>query len=910
MQMEEIMKNRKGFVKSLSAFLTLVMLLGAAALTVSAEAASVIVKEIPFIEITAANASSFGNATSYSASIKPEGAATGSITGLNRPVAYWTPTTPVQEPVNVIEKLGVAYTAGKSSDLGVAFDYYIGDQKSLDALKASSTGLTLQIGTTSSTSGPCYTQQAAGANLAGLHVGWNQIVFKNNAAWMSGGTPDLAAGVTWVKFRMEGLGTNGTSFAINNIRLVKTTQTATLYLMNPEEEPEAPEVTKVKKEVTDGTGVIVKQLSFIDITNENAGKFGSSSSASGEYLPEGGKGLSLTGFNRTVVYWAPQTPLQDPIDTENLGVTFEKKKSSDLGVAFWLYIHDAASLNGLVNSNTGLSLEIGTGDNINGPRWCQQAKLASLKELRVGWNEVVIKQNAAWVSGGDPDLADGIRLLRIRLEDLGATGLSYAISDIRLVRTTQTDTLVVNNAQGGGDDEETVKVEAYLPTDITIQPGKDESEIGVNWMVYGEPSNPVLELNRKGETAPAVIKGQAVKTGFSADGLDLYAVKVTVTGLAHSGEYEYRVGDDHVKSVKFTYKTPAADSFKALVLSDIHIIEDLNWGRELKASGDYWRKSLKHYSEKYDFSLIVSLGDQMQNTTKSSYFDQFLSDDLLNSYAISVLNGNHDTSPESQNMNLYFNQCNQVEGTAVSNMGDYYYRYGNTLFIMLNISQNDTAKKYDHSKVFEEAVKAFPDYKWLVVGAHYPIYGPSSDVANPSMETITKAYESVCSLLDEYHADLFINGHTHVYARTHLIKNGQITDGSDPKVNTYTNADGTVYMTMSCATEMWELIVNEHSKGGAWIKTELENVPTYQMLEVTGDKLVMNVYSLKDDSLIDSLTLIKAEEEPVETEEPSQSETEGQKDPVSPTTADGLFAVLAVMLLAAGIFLIVKRRTA
>ncbi len=847
----------------LSVLMAVLTLLPAAALLpLSAEEETVIQDEIPFIEITSSNASSFGSSTSYSAKNVPEGALAGSLTALNRPVPYWTPSTPVQEPVEVVETLGIHYEPGRSSDLGVAFWLWLGDDKTRDALLTSSFGLMVQIGTTDSASGPSFIQQAAGKALAGLQTGWNEVVVKHNPAWTTGGTPDIGQGITWIKIRFESLGSTGLNFAINDIRLVRTSQTDTFSLSRPAEGGEIviPKEEKVKKEVTDGEGLIVKSLSFITITRENADSFGSSSSASSDYLPEGKEGVSLTGFNRPVVYWAPMTPVQKPVDVSGLGVTFEKKKNSDLGIAAWFYIGSEESLRGLLDSDSGLFVEFGTDVTPNGDRWIQQAKMAALKDLTVGWNEIVIKQNAEWVSG-DPDLEDGVRWIRFRLENLTSTGLNYALYDIRLVRTTQTTTFAVNG-KIEKEDEGKEPITPGVPFDLTMQPGSDETEIGFNWTVWGEPAEPVLKLARAADrekgsdyvTYPA----KAEKTGIARDGYELWAVKVTVSCLNHLTDYVSEIGDSTGTVPAFSFRTPSSSDFTALVLSDIHIIENLNWGRELSASGDNWRNSLAHYTDTLDFSLIVSLGDQMQDTTRLDYLNEFFTPAGLKNKPISIVNGNHDTSPESMNLRLFFNQANQMPDTAVSNIGDYYFRYGKALFVMLNISQDGTWDKYDHSAVFKAAAEAYPDYKWLIVGAHYPIYGPSSDVPDPSMQTITEAYSRVCGLLDEYHADLFLDGHTHVYARTHLIRGGEYADGAEKDVNTYTDAQGTVFITMGCATEMWELYVNEHSKNGEWIKTQLENTPTYQVLKAEGNKLIFEAYSLKDDSLIDTVTLVKS----------------------------------------------------
>lgn len=411
------------------------------------------------------------------------------------------------------------------------------------------------------------------------------------------------------------------------------------------------------------------------------------------------------------------------------------------------------------------------------------------------------------------------------------------------------------------------------PYNITVQPGTDETQIGLNWIVDGRPTSPVVQIVRAefalltggafpeayATTVPAV----ATETTFTAKTSDggsvkKYSVKASVTGLSHLTEYLYRVGEEGNWSKAFSYKTPAKKNFRSMLLSDIHMIEHEEWQRDLFVSGLYWEESLQYYKDNYDFSLILSLGDQFQDSRKSEYFDEFLSNDNVNSHALAVINGNHDVSPASPNLNVFFNQVNQVEGTAKHGIGDYYFKFGKALFIMLNISEAPENNDYDHSIVFKNAVEACPDYEWLIVTAHYPIYGPSSTVADATRASIYASYKQVIDLIDEYDADLYISGHTHCYGRSYVMKGDDITEEAGAS-DTYVDADGTIYLTVGAATEMWELWISENTIPNDWLKKNKDKIPTYQIMDISGNKLTIESYDLKKKKLIDTFTLIKSD---------------------------------------------------
>ena len=57
---------------------------------------------------------------------------------------------------------------------------------------------------------------------------------------------------------------------------------------------------------------------------------------------------------------------------------------------------------------------------------------------------------------------------------------------------------------------------------------------------------------------------------------------------------------------------------------------------------------------------------------------------------------------------------------ATNSGSDYYFSYGDVLYIVLNSNNRNAA---EHSKLMEKAIKSAPNAKWKVVAFHHDIYG-------------------------------------------------------------------------------------------------------------------------------------------------------------------------------------------
>ena len=87
-------------------------------------------------------------------------------------------------------------------------------------------------------------------------------------------------------------------------------------------------------------------------------------------------------------------------------------------------------------------------------------------DLQVGWNEIVIRQNAAWTSGAPGDLNE-ISYVHINISDFKSAGAKLAINNIRLVKTKNYTDVYVNAYEEIGYDNEN-SVEFLTPSEDNL----------------------------------------------------------------------------------------------------------------------------------------------------------------------------------------------------------------------------------------------------------------------------------------------------------------------------------------------------------------------------------------------------------------------------------------------------------
>ena len=441
---------------------------------------------------------------------------------------------------------------------------------------------------------------------------------------------------------------------------------------------------------------------------------------------------------------------------------------------------------------------------------------------------------------------------------------------------------------------------------LTVQPGSDVTSLNFNWITLGTPYESVVEIAPASEdfdTAKRMFVGTYAPTAFAEtaeDGQSVYRMsnKVTVTDLAPNTKYNYRVGDGAQWSEMHTIRTGRDNRTTAYIVSDVHIISS-EVSLALQASIDGWDTTLNQLKDLYEADLILSIGDQMQNATRLDYLEGFFHHPLLSEFMLAPIDGNHDVSPASANWPSFVNVPNPTKGGSKNGIGDYFFKHGNILFVMLSLTDVNF-KDGTHETVFKEAIKTYPDYDWMVVCLHESIYGlymyNQNNMGGASVEEHhEKVYGPYIEVVEKYGADVVLTGHAHNYARSHFIKDGEIQEVEQDEDGAYIDPNGTVWVEMGSSHRSGQWVLGQSAKPSFpwwWLDyyhSEKIGVNSYALLETYGNALTLTGYKLlEEDEVLDTITIVKStaglhKDDTPQKEEQTDTPPLDQEDTPTPT---------------------------
>ena len=461
-------------------------------------------------------------------------------------------------------------------------------------------------------------------------------------------------------------------------------------------------------------------------------------------------------------------------------------------------------------------------------------------------------------------------------------------------------------------------------TQVSMTPGADESSMNFAWYSKtGEPTS--LKYGLKSDLSDAKdVTVKAVETSQTdKNGVSYTSNKVQLTELLPETTYYYQVEGKAIKSFKtgdseqFTFAfvgDPQIGSSNPLKGADTE--EFYNAQSDAVANDSYnWGKTLERIQNSGS-DFVVSAGDQIQTTKKKSpnkdkttseiEYAGYLSPAALTSLPVATTVGNHDA--DNENYQYHFNVPN------LSNLGDngivggdYYFTYGDVLFMMLNTQGTDNA---EHIEFIENTVSKNADCKWKVVTLHQDIYGSAEHSNEPEIVNLRYA---LAPAFKANGVDVVLSGHDHAYSRTKFINSdtevktttysddafdemlekdidyngtetlftapGNISDETtDDDEKTYlnylksimdvnnitddsttyaVNPSGILYLTAgsSSGSKHYDLVARQQSYvASRW----QEDVPTYSLIDVTETTMTINTYRADNGSKIDdTVTIVK-----------------------------------------------------
>ena len=444
---------------------------------------------------------------------------------------------------------------------------------------------------------------------------------------------------------------------------------------------------------------------------------------------------------------------------------------------------------------------------------------------------------------------------------------------------------------------------------IALTPGENATKMNFAWYCVTEEIPKIKLMDSQGRVIQEV-QGQqnlANKETITENDnvITLIPNKVTVSGLAENTSYQYQYYLDGAWSDTYTFETKSTENFSVMYVGDPQIGASVGQddnSKEYHAMNDAynWNHTLSSaLSAHSNVSFILSAGDQINQTSVSKAADKleqqieyagFLSSPLLRSMPVATTIGNHDS--KSVNYSNHFNNPNTATSVATTegktDAGtDYYFTYGNTLFVSIDTNNYNCAT---HENVIKEAVEANPDATWRVLMFHQDIYGSGYDHSDSDGIVLRT---QLTPIIDKYDFDAVLQGHDHTYSRTYqLSSDGQTHSSyqSAPKTNTddfsaylgdnacyniltnienknnVVNPEGTVYFEANSATgsKYYQLIGTQQNYIAARSQSWR---PTYSVIDFTETTLTVKTYDaatntelVADGNIKTSYTIVKSVE--------------------------------------------------
>lgn len=341
--------------------------------------------------------------------------------------------------------------------------------------------------------------------------------------------------------------------------------------------------------------------------------------------------------------------------------------------------------------------------------------------------------------------------------------------------------------------------------DFTINIGSDEKSIGVAW--FSTTAGGTFQIMKGSSFDAAIAVSYAADTEVSYEE-GCYSNHVVFDGLESNTTYAYRYGNCGVWSAADTYTTPNldSDSFSFVAMGDPQIGASGDADSDAEGWSNAVNDALKDNNESgFSANFILSVGDQINQSstteTLASEYSGFFGADALTSVPFVATVGNHDSSTTL--FNEHYNLPNVSEDYGSSGdgaaEGDYYFNYGNTLFMVLNTNNSSIA---EHTAFMKQAIdKAGDSSAWKVVVFHQSIYSVASHVNDGNIAALRQGLSPVLYNLD---IDVVLMGHDHVYARSYIMGETQNAYGSeavDTEVtDSVTNPDGVLYLTLNSSS--------------------------------------------------------------------------------------------------------------
>lgn len=417
---------------------------------------------------------------------------------------------------------------------------------------------------------------------------------------------------------------------------------------------------------------------------------------------------------------------------------------------------------------------------------------------------------------------------------------------------------------------------------VSMTPGVNQSQLNFAWYSKTQET-PKVKIATNDKMDNAVEFSGSQETAVEISDTQYYSNKATVKDLKENTTYYYQVFKNGTWEDAEKYTTRSFSDFSFLYVGDPQIgaskgqtgsdDTSMNSGSNnvtteananLAARNDSynWNQVLNNALKDHDVSFMVSAGDQVNYAKNEREYASYLGASALRTLPVATTIGNHDSG--SNQYSLHYNNPNTsteaayTEGKTAAGT-DYYYTYGNVLFIVLDTNNYNCAT---HENVIKKATEENKNAKWKVVTFHQDIYGSGYDHSDSDGMILRT---QLTPIMDKYDIDVVLQGHDHTYSRTYQLQgdgkqhtaydknnhngydstfqaqNNCYEIVNNTKSGTVVNPKGTVYLEANSATgsKFYNLIATQQNyvseRSQSW-------TPTYSVVNVTDDSFSVTVY--------------------------------------------------------------------
>ncbi len=392
----------------------------------------------------------------------------------------------------------------------------------------------------------------------------------------------------------------------------------------------------------------------------------------------------------------------------------------------------------------------------------------------------------------------------------------------------------------------------YLISSIAFAPGSNEQEMNFSWYspntrIPGVVEYAKVENRFVAEQKLADVKTSMAHLDIASEGFASHEAKIT--GLEPSSEYIYRLGDGNGKwSDSYRFHTRETDTYNFLLMGDPQIGSSGNLKEDIAG----WNETLEKAIDEYPMtSFIQSAGDQVESRTVEAEYEAYFEPDVLKRVPTATTIGNHDNTIFYE---YHFNVPNQnvVLGNYDHSGGNYYYTYGDSLFMHLNSNQTNAE---EHIQFLEETIEATADQdlKWKFVTFHHSIY---SAAVHSKSEHVLDLRTQLVPVIDRLEIDATLMGHDHSYVRSYQMKDFKALKNHMVKNGALINPEGTIYLTANSASGSKFYDMYPDPEPYSAVREQLE-VPTFVNIAVTPKSLEFTTHRTDTMEIVDTYKIIK-----------------------------------------------------